>query len=192
MEHKAIARDLTAAYVQLAEVLDAATQVSICATDVDGTIRLFNSGAEKMLGYNSSEMVGKRTPEVMHLASEVEERGKALSQEYGRDISGFEVFVAYAKAGKFERREWTYVRKDGRRLTVNLVVTAVRSVSGEITGFLGVAEDISDRKLSEEALRKSEERFHLAVAGSNDGIWDWAIDTNEVYYSPRFKELLGY
>ena len=100
--------------------------------------------------------------------------------------------MAYAKAGKFERREWTYLRKDGRHLTVNLVVTAVRNISGEITGFLGVAEDISERKLSEEALRKSEERFDLAVAGSNDGIWDWDIHTNEVYYSPRFKELLGY
>ena len=137
-------------------------------------------------------MVGKRTPEVMHLASEVEERGRELSEEFGRDIHGFEVFVAYAKAGKFERREWTYVRKDSRHLTVNLVVTAVRNVSGEITGFLGVAEDISVRKLSEEALRKSEERFDLAVAGSNDGIWDWDIDTNDVYYSPRYKELLGY
>jgi len=183
---------LAAAHVQLSEVLNAATQVLICATDVDGTITLFNSGAEKMLGYKSSEMVGKQTPEVMHLGSEVEERGKDLSREFGREIRGFEVFVAYAKAGKFERREWTYVRKDGRRLTVNLVVTAVRNPGGEITGFLGVAEDISDRKRSEEALRKSEERFDLAVAGSNDGIWDWNVHTNEVYYSPRFKELVGY
>ena len=63
---------------------------------------------------------------------------------------------------------------------------------GEITGFLGVAEDISERKQSEEALRKSEERFDLAVAGSNDGIWDWDVCTNEAYYAPRFKELLGY
>ena len=177
---------------QLAQVMDAATQVSICATDVNGMITLFNSGAEQMLGYRATEMVGLRTPEIMHLASEVERRGEELSREFGREVRGFEVFVAYAKAGKFERREWTYVRKDGQRLTVNLVVTAVRNAAGEITGFLGVAEDITERKRSEEALRKSEERFDLAVAGSNDGLWDWDVRTNEVYYAPRFKELLGF
>jgi len=53
-------------------------------------------------------------------------------------------------------------------------------------------KEIAEREAAEEALRVSEERFALAVKGSQDGIWDWDIQNDSLYWSPRLKELLGY
>ncbi len=58
--------------------------------------------------------------------------------------------------------------------------------------FRSFDREIQERKLVEQALRDSQERFDLAVRGSSDGIWDWDIAADEVYMSTRFKNLLGY
>lgn len=61
-----------------------------------------------------------------------------------------------------------------------------------VTGYVGTTEDITERKKIQDELHRSRERFDLAIRGTDDGIWDWDILTNENYYSPRFEELLGY
>jgi PAS domain S-box-containing protein len=53
-------------------------------------------------------------------------------------------------------------------------------------------QDITERRRTAQALQESEERWQLALRGNNDGIWDWNIKTNEVFYSTRWKEILGY
>jgi PAS domain S-box-containing protein len=68
----------------------------------------------------------------------------------------------------------------------------LRDASGRIHAVGGIATDITEQKASIRALEQSEERFSLAVRGTNDGIWDWDIHTGEVYFSPRWKDMVGY
>ncbi|MFY9226593.1 MAG: ATP-binding protein [Blastocatellia bacterium] len=120
---------------------------SIIATDVDGIIRVFNKSAERLLGYQASEVVGKLTPSIIHDVEEVIERAKILSQELGQEIlPGFDVFVAKPRfLGKVDEKIWTYIHKNGTRFPVNLSVTALRDEKEEIIGFLGIAKDISEK-----------------------------------------------
>ena len=177
--------ELATANARLAGVLDAATQVSIIATDVNGLITVFNSGAENLLGYSAGEMVGQQTPQIIHLRDEVVARGAELSRELGYLVEGFEAFVAYAKQGRFDHREWTYVRKDGSHFAVSLVVTAVKNSAGEITGFLGVAEDISLRK-------RQEERFRIVVEAAPSAMVMIDRERRITLVNGRTEELFGY
>ena len=130
------------ALLQLQSIVNAASDFAIIETDVEGTIKLFSSGAEHMLGYAASEMVNCSTPALLHLPEEMVERAAEMSAQCGRTVSGFDVFVSAARDGASESRDWTFVRKDGTQLPVNLTVTAVRGPSAEIVGYLGIAKDV--------------------------------------------------
>ncbi|MDZ7956931.1 MAG: PAS domain-containing protein [Aulosira sp. DedQUE10] len=68
----------------------------------------------------------------------------------------------------------------------------IYDADGQPTRMIGVTLDLTARKQAEEALQESEQRWQLALSGNNDGIWDWNAKTNEVFFSPRWKEMLGY
>lgn len=90
-------------------VLDSA-DYCIISTDIAGVIATFNRAAENMLGYTAEEVIGTATPEIIHNPDEVREYADKLSEELGRPIeSGFEVFVAKARQGIVDEREWHYV-----------------------------------------------------------------------------------
>ena len=144
--------ELNRANKELRAVLNSG-YVSIIGTDTEGVITHFSKGAEHLLQYTAEEMIGLKTPALIHLEAEVVKRGQELSAFYGKEISGFNTFVEPARHGEFDSREWTYIRKDGSTFPVQLVVTAINNAHGEITGFLGVATDISELKKAEQEMK---------------------------------------
>ncbi|MBW4694773.1 MAG: PAS domain S-box protein [Lyngbya sp. HA4199-MV5] len=173
---------------------------SIISTTIEGTITSFNAGAEKMLGYSATEMVGKLTPAIIHEPQEVVVRAQLLSQELGVEIApGFEVFVAKAQRGEVEECEWTYLRKDGSRFPVMLSVTPLHDAAANVTGFLGIANDISDRKQAEQerrrieaALRNTEEQFRHAFEDASIGMAIVALDGHWLKVNPALCQIVGY
>jgi PAS domain S-box-containing protein len=127
---------------------------AIIATNLEGTIQSFNVAAERMLGYAASEMVGKTSPAIFHELNEIASQAKHLSEELNTNIPvGFEVFTAKAKLGQVYEREWTYIRKDGSKFPVELTITAIRTESGEINGYMGIAKDITTEKQAEKQVK---------------------------------------
>ncbi|OHX11468.1 hypothetical protein BI347_17520 [Chromobacterium sphagni] len=146
----------------LSNVLRAASEVSIIATDAHGLITVFNTGAERMLGYDQQEVVGLHTPAIFHLAEEMEQRSQQLSRQYGMPITGFRSFVHEPETLGSETREWTYVRKDGGHIAVSLVVTAIHDGNGAIGGYVGIATDITERRRFETQMVQARQQAEQA------------------------------
>ncbi len=177
-------------------VLRSASKVSIIATGLDGVISLFNEGAEQMLGYRAEELVGKATPAILHVEQEIILRGRELSEEYGQVIEGFRVFAHKPEFEHSEVREWTYVHKDGFHVPVSLVVTSLRDENGRLTGYLGIAVDITQRKAAEhqlelslQATRVIRDQLLMAADVAELGIWTWTLADDKLQWNERMFEF---
>lgn len=134
----------------LSSVLDAASDFAIIATQLNGTIKLFNKGAEHMLEYAADEVLGKHTPLLFHDVEEVEARFNE-SNALGASLSTyFDVLTHQADSGRREASEWTYITRSGTRLPIKFVVTGIQNPAGGMSGYLIIAEDISESKRVEQ------------------------------------------
>jgi diguanylate cyclase (GGDEF)-like protein/PAS domain S-box-containing protein len=160
----------------------------IISTDHQGTIVSFNAAAEKMLGYQASELINQHTPAIFHDVEEVAERAKQLSQELGRQIEPvFEVFIAKTDQGADEN-EWTYIRKNGVRFPVWLSVTNILDEKKQKIGYLGIASDITERKRIADELLLA----YNAIEHTSEGIVITDGDGFISSINPAYTRIMGY
>ncbi|MCZ4222973.1 PAS domain S-box protein [Pedobacter rhodius] len=155
---------LAEAKKMLDNVLNSASEISIIATDTTGTITLFNKGAERMLGYDASSMVGRQNLLIIHDYSEIKKREQEILAESGKVAKGFGVFTEVSELNNSGKKNWTYIKKNGQRLTVSLVVTEVKDADNNVIGYLGIANDITENRKIEAALASERARLAAFVA----------------------------
>lgn len=151
-------------YSQLHTSIVEGSGYAIIATDKSGNITQFNPAAERLLGYKKAELIGKYYPDSCHLKSEVIAKAHALTDELKQPIQpDFEVFIAKAKQGEVDTSRWTYVTKQNQHVQIKLNVTALRDEQGQIDGFLGIANDLTEQLKHERELSQAKEAAEQAA-----------------------------
>jgi PAS domain S-box-containing protein len=159
-------------------VIESATDFAIFTLGLDGRIVTWNVGAERILGYTDTEIIGKHvgvifTPEDI-AAGRVE----------------YEMRMAAVEGRKNDDR-W-HVRKGGVRFWANGVMMPLSDESNETRGYLKILRDRTEQKLASELLRTSEDRLAIAVEGARLGLWHCDLPAGTMVWNDRCKEHFGF
>ena len=152
---------------------------AIFVLDPRGHVLTWNPGAERLKGYAPHEIIGKHFSVFYP------------NGEGDRPHTEYELRMA-EEEGRYQEEGWR-VRKDGTRFWANVLITALREEDGTLVGFAKVTRDLTERKLAEEAVRRSEERFRLLVHSVRDyGIFMLDPDGTIAGWNEGAERIKGY
>ncbi len=161
------------------EELSKQSRTFIWEVDKKGKYLYASENVKDVIGYKAEELVNKKTVFDLHPEEDLEEFRKGV----------LKILKGKEKMQGFEN---PIVSKKGKVCWVMSAGLPVLDKKGNFLKYRGSDTDITKKKEIEIKLKEKEEQFELAIKGSNDGIWDWDLITNNLYLSPKWKEQLGY
>ncbi len=150
---------------------------AIISCDRDGIILTWNSAAERIYGFTSSEMCGKTITEIVP-ENKLEEENS--------------IFLKVMRGNVVEHFETRRCHKSGTLLDISLSVSPIRNTRGEVIGVSKIGRNITGQKESERVLAESEAKLQIALEASGLGTWELNLQTNETYCSNKYLEIIGY
>ena len=154
-----------------------AADVGMAMVSAQGKFISVNRSVSRILGYSQDEFLSMSFVDITH------------PQDMESSIEKYQQCLEDQQSYTIEKR---YVSKKGNIKWGLLTISPIFDTDDELIYSIAHLQDITERKEAEEALQASEERFNLAMQASNDGLFDWNLETNEIYYSPGWKKMLGY
>lgn len=176
-----ILEDLTASRINndglrhLAAIVESSDDAIISKT-LDGIVTSWNKAAERIFGYTAPEIIGKHISILIPADRQDEEPAILKQLAEGKRVDHFET----------ER-----VNKNGHIIDISLTISPVRNAAGTIVGASKIARDITDQKRGELLLRLGEERFRIAVASTQLGVWEVDLRSGQVTCSDECRNILG-
>ncbi len=172
--YRGVGRDVTQrsrqdAQIQLLSTLLAATEDAVFTLSTDLTVVSWNPGAERLLGYQASEIMGKRFIKLTSaLLDEFTSRGNVAKSFFGRDI--------------------IVRRKGGSNVSVSIHCSPMRNTGGDVLGWAVILRDTRPGK----ALAERITRLSQALRSAHLYLWDWESASGQVSYDEEFTRMLGY
>jgi PAS domain S-box-containing protein len=177
-----VARDITghkrgeAERSYLAAIVDS-SEDAILSKDLDGSIRSWNPGAQRLFGYSPGEIIGRPVTTLIPADLQAEEAAILARLRRGERVEHFET---------------TRIAKDGRRIDVSLTISPIRDRSGAIIGASKIARDVTERKKNAEALVAQREWFRVTLSSIGDAVVACDPDCRVTYLNAPAEKLTGW